>query len=269
MRDISMSITNTKLLIEQAGLFRNKNQSKDCGVLFVTDNNTFAGAYMCALTCNYPVSIVDIGMDSSQKALCNDSDINIITYNDVKPDTYYWQTWIKPFCLKLSPYKYTLYLDTDTLCMKNLDYIFEYIKDLGVFVVKDEAGYSNVNAGVIGYSYDTVLVDIFKEICSECFDNNLYSKYKYYDECCLNECVARLNIKPSDDYTFNRLSPIIPCLTESNILIGYNEAREHLKYNYLYSYTTCRKFLGNKNINDKNTILHYRGRKKPWTCWIT
>lgn len=269
---------------------QNKKHSGDCGVLYVADSTVFPGLQISSCSSDYPVCVVDIGLTDEQIKWCDEYEIQVIRYVGIVPDIPHWQTWLKASALLLTPFKYTLYLDTDTLCTNSLTQAFDYIKNNGLLIVDDEAKWYQhdkyieyakhytahtsyderyVNAGVIGYSHDHMeFIHTYQRLCQECFDNELYHIYSWFDEGCLNRCLdIHTQYTSTSEYKYNRLSPVIPCLTESLILCSESEKITHMKYNFLYSYTTYKKFITNKNISNDNIILHFRGTTKPWMIW--
>ena len=263
----------------------------DRGVIYITDSHAFPGLQISATSHDAPTCVIDIGMTHEQLQWCELNNIRIQPYTDTIPDTHMWQTWIKPLALKLSPFETTLYIDTDSIICNDLSHVFDVIEQRGVLVVKDEGKYiqepnitkyqakygpsesyidNYVNAGVIGYTGDYKwFIEQYADTCMQCFNQNEFDVFSWYDEGCLNRCLD-LNdrVQACDDYRYNRLSPVIPCLTKHKLLIPDVEANVHKKYNYLMSFTSYKSFMRNENINNNNYILHFRGTSKPWNHWL-
>jgi hypothetical protein len=88
-----------------------------------------------------PLLVYDLGLSKKEIKWCEKNKINIKKYKNpiVSKKYFMWQTWNKPHYIFLSPFKYTLWIDCDTIIYKDLSDIFSKIKK-DIFLVKDYFG---------------------------------------------------------------------------------------------------------------------------------
>jgi hypothetical protein len=110
----------------------------DCGVGVLADCTAFPGVQLLYTSLvkthhNVRLFLADLGLSPSQLAWCREQPrLSVRTVRDeeliVKRCWVGWQCWNRPVCLKMSPFKYTLWLDADCLVRGSLLPLFGLIQ---------------------------------------------------------------------------------------------------------------------------------------------
>jgi hypothetical protein len=251
-----------------------------CGVICASDSrySSFVGLQFIAtlLFKKVPLTVFDIGLTKEQIEWLKTKDVNVVYFpiNSILP---FWQSWNKPFYLRSSPYRYTLWLDTDCLPVGNLKNLFTAIQSQFVVVKhwRDEKTYERpnkpelyeilpvecrfndkVNAGVLGFDLvrDDLFIRTFCKIVSECEFNAELPKYiGWHDEGCLHWTLQHLkmkdsivNYRPWNDYVHSYT------LTNDSVFPTAQRITNNVK-----------TFVKKMPIKDA-VILHYSSNPKPW-----
>ena len=108
-----------------------------CGIVTAADRGHFCGFQLLYTSLlhghDVAVLLVDIGLTDAQRAWASRQP-GLIVYRfpldrlAVSPRQEYWQAWNKPFFVAASPFRRTLWLDTDCLVWDDLTPIFRHLE---------------------------------------------------------------------------------------------------------------------------------------------
>jgi hypothetical protein len=103
----------------------------DCGVSACCNSSYFPGLQLLwySLQNQIPFTVFDNGLNKEELAWCKER-MNVLTIEGVMPKNVQgWQAFDKPFYIAASPYRYTLWVDTDCIFVNSPKVIFDYIKN--------------------------------------------------------------------------------------------------------------------------------------------
>lgn len=99
--------------------------SKNIGIITAADSNVFLGLQMLytSIKGKIPFTCFDIGLTKEQIKWCVSNNMQLSDYKEEV--TNYkgikgWQTILKPFYMYMSPYEYTIWVDTDCIIVGDL-----------------------------------------------------------------------------------------------------------------------------------------------------
>lgn len=94
----------------------------DIGIVTATDHNTFIGVKTLYLSVKDKINFVcyDLGLTEEDLRWCKDNNLRTIKFINNTTDIDKWQTYLKPFLIKESPYDYTIWIDSDCIVTGDL-----------------------------------------------------------------------------------------------------------------------------------------------------
>ena len=117
-------------------------KSSDFGVITAVDGHAFIGfqVFIQSLIFSHELNVIvyDIGLSVYQKQWCKDRRIEVRNHPDLIIDKseYMWQTWNKPLYIEASPFRYTLWIDCDTIIVDNISHLARIMRD-ELVIIKD------------------------------------------------------------------------------------------------------------------------------------
>lgn len=145
-----MNDNATQLLYQKFAHHPIKSVSKECGIITACDQGYFTGFqllyYSLLLNSQVPITLFDLGFSEAQKSWCKHHPlIKVVEWKDIKKELIFqveddpkkWQTWNKPVFFDKSPYRYTLWIDSDCIAMHPIHDLFDEMKK-AFFIVQDQ-----------------------------------------------------------------------------------------------------------------------------------
>lgn len=99
-----------------------KIEDPDTGIVTATDSNTFVGVktLYCSIKDKINFVCYDLGLSSEEIEWCKINGLELRQAPTKIPFIDKWQTYLKPFIVQSSPYKYTIWLDSDCVVTGDL-----------------------------------------------------------------------------------------------------------------------------------------------------
>ena len=124
------------------------NLDDNTGIVTGADSNVFMGLQVLftSISSNANFICYDLGLTESQKQWCRNVNLQLQTAPNFpfNKDINGWQTYAKPWLINSSPFKYTVWIDTDCIVLGNLEEA-SLIKERQSFVVSHWVRPSNVS----------------------------------------------------------------------------------------------------------------------------
>lgn len=149
----------------------------ESGVITAADEKYFPGVQLlfAGLKGHARLALIDAGLSEMQRRWCENEQIQLILPNVAIPRSIpMWQTWNKPLFMQQSPFRTSLWIDSDCIVVGSLTPMFDQAKQKLFFVrhwsganyekpnsprlfdffptAKQLPPEAKINAGVIGYS---------------------------------------------------------------------------------------------------------------------
>jgi hypothetical protein len=247
----------------------------DCGVITAADANYFVGFRLLAesLGGQAPLSVFDTGLTERQRAFARSRAAVLPLPPLLFPpasDPAMWPSWNKPAFFFHSPYRHTLWIDSDCLVSGDLAPLFRRIARGGPFVTshwsyRDYPGgnrvelhereparrfpaYMNLNAGVVGLGRDPASRKVLDFWCYLVFqasrDDHLRSLIGWYDQGALHWALERAEAPAAwcDRRAWNCFHPLSFCDSSGD-------------------------FFGRLGPHPGDVIVHAAGQPKYWLAW--
>lgn len=264
------------------------------GIITAADNAVINGLRLMleSLRWSYPVAVTNLGLSQKHLQWLESHNVLILEKTGpASPPIYFWQAWNKPFYIINSPFRQTLWMDTDTLAVKKLDPIIERISnkpfvvrngsltwrrrpftaDVWPFYEKYPVTHRlpediHINAGVLGFDLlrDGRILNTWAKICKDAIeDKEIYSIRQQELEKHGKIISLRAGDEPCLRWTIERLN--------THDMVVYNSNWNHVydspglptmpsrKAFLRYAYRKKRK---------EDIILHFVGRQKIWRHWV-
>ena len=248
---------------------------KEKGVVSAADARFFLGLRLLyySLRNRVQVTLFDLGLEPPQRAWCENQGVDLRP-NPVSPDITVptWQAWNKPYYIAASPYKYTLWLDSDTMVVDNLGPLFDAIgagpgpllllhpawadfqwyepKLLTIFPLPKPASDNHrINNGVLGFKKgrdaDASLLALWSFMVDRCIkDPEIRAMVHWWDEGCINWAI------PAADLEWT----ITPARGWNKMIMQRGGACES-------------EFFDLVRADAGDVILHFAGHPKLWQTW--
>jgi hypothetical protein len=254
----------------------------NCGFLSATDSRLFPGFQILyssiILKHQTSVCVVDLGMEDDQRDWCRQQKNLLI----VKPKTeifklhnqiYDWQKFNKPYYFLFSPFKKTLWLDCDTIVLKDVSALFNMMDEDPVIC----SGFSKINkdefiedmdghydspkncyypeTGMIGINLEHdfwLLRDWLWATLKAASDCRLLSNLRHVDAGCLAWALVK------HDRIRSMLDSMTWCWNAA--LMGGRDGRQF--------YPSAAEMLSTVDLDyHMASILHWKGFAKPFLFW--
>jgi hypothetical protein len=252
----------------------------ECGVLTASNRNHFPGLQLLlySLKKGYevPVHVVDLGMTKVQLEWVVAWGASVSSkYVPPFAPIHYWEAWAKPFYVKSSPFKKTLWIDCDTIVVGELldivdcgilkpvftlDYSGETTYNrpelytlLPIDGVLEDTG-ARLNTGVffVDLERDRELIDTWSDVVMKaCEDWNIQTAVTCWDQGCCKWALQKLKLDVIlDDITFN--------YPASSRQYAFPDS----KVAFDFFLTTIKSA-----IDEGVVVFHWMGSPKPWEMW--
>lgn len=247
----------------------------DCGVVTACDSCYYRGLLLLLKTLlgRVPVTVIDAGLTAYQVGYLEQEGCTVkrCARTPQLPLTHH-TSWLKPWWIEQAGYRYTLWLDADTLVLRDLTPLFDVIKERVLLIrhaygTAARTGYNgalnklrpvkrvnskedHVNAGVLGFalerSEDAELLRQWQGLIEDALaDAKLRKLISYWDEGALHWAMAKMAIQ-------GRIVRDQP---------GWD------RFVHLKAIDTLEEFYALLPVQNGDTILHLIG-VKPWVNWV-
>lgn len=248
----------------------------ELGILTACDKNIFVGFQLLLLSIlishDIKIVLVDIGLDEDQLNWCkNISNLFVVQLSEILPynkNDDNWQTWNKPFYICCSPFKKTIWIDSDCIVKGDLNLISQILDKQPLFTPDK---YPSCSSNI----YNLLPID----------DNTQNEKHPY-----LNAGVIGLNLNRYEDImVLNKWKEVIKLSKDNKIIqnnlplhdqsalkwtidkLGYNKfINNNMFINYLYSGHNQMMPIPFLKLSYSlpGLINHFvSGVVKPWFSW--
>lgn len=260
----------------------------DRGVLTACDHVMFHGleflVHSVLLSHDVRVAVVDLGLASDQRGWLASQGVEVLDLSDdllvVARSQPHWQTWNKPVYIERSPFRATVWIDSDALVRGSLEPVFEMTEEKP-FVVEDAhapAGFPPANsyglyktqrfflperarttvypnAGVLGFvrGRDDGLLSAWKGAVAAAHASPVsLATVRWYDQGALIwtlESRGETGLIRRGQWCFN------------------HPGREPTLEDWGAEFDSPRGFLESLPTKGASVVHHYTGSRKPWSRW--
>lgn len=283
-----MNLYNFGLKYIEANTPSYKIEDPTIGIVTGTDSNTFTGVQTLFASIKNKVNFIcyDIGLTNEQLNWSEKNGMNVVKFDINIKQIDKWQTYLKPFFIKQSPFEYTLWIDSDCIVSGDLTtsdiimnkttfFVEHWIQDkflrknhpdlYKLYPVKGES--TDINAGVFGIN-KTVNPDIIDEwiflVNSAIEDEEIRRLTVHWDEGCLLWAIRKTNNGKLilEDYRYNCQTDVVP---DPNTTMCYRKPFAEITNEIVPS-----KFF--KQVIDSKVLINHfstcmENNKKYWTRW--
>lgn len=240
------------------------------GVITSADTKIFLGLQMLIMSIRgrIPLVVFDLGLTEAERAWCRSKGVDVRSIEnhlDVGGD---WRYYIKPFAIRLSPFKRTLWTDADTIFVGDPDPLFRRMAekpfavehwDAPGYHPNDEEAYAmypvfrfplSVNNGVLGFDLvrDKMLLDEFANaVDAVCSDDKLRGHVQWWDEGCYHLAVQKCDMP--------------------DVVVKHKGWNRLIHWTLVKDVTTFVKAFP-LQLPEGEVIWHFSGKNKPWTDWV-
>jgi hypothetical protein len=247
----------------------------DCGVVTAVGESYFVGFRLLAqsLAGRIPLTVFDAGLNPRQRRFAQEHarvlDLPPLLFPPAG-DRRMWVSWNKPLFLLNSPYKYTLWIDSDCLVTGDLSPLFHLIAGAGPVVVShwDYADYPGgnreelyerepcsrfaphmtINAGVIGCGPDLASRNLLHAwaylIGRAGCDEEIRSLIGWFDE-----------------------GALLWAMQKAEVPHGWHDRRAWNCLHCLTHTTSSGEFFDRLGVHPGDVIVHVGGQPKYWQHW--
>ena len=265
-----------------------KIKNKDIGIVTATDSNTFIGVQTLFASVKNKINFLcyDIGLAQKELDWATENNMPVKQFKICIKQIDKWQTYLKPFFIKKSPYKYTLWIDSDCIVTGDLSTL-DVIMNKQTFFVQHwivdkylaknqedlykkypvEGISANINAGVFAINkatHSNILNEWLYLINIVVNNEEIRNLTACWDEGCLNWALKKTNsgnlvlkdYRYNCNTSFNSASPEKRFYESPTVDIG----------NHLIPSKFFKEVLNSKVfINHFSTCME--NDKKYWTKW--
>lgn len=267
-----------------------KIEDPSIGIVTATDSNTFVGVQTLYSSIKGKINFTcyDIGLNKEELRWANSNGMSVVKFKKKINRIDKWQTYLKPFFIKESPYEYTIWIDSDCIVSGDLS-TSEFIVNKKTFFVEHwinekhlrrnceelykrypvKGSAANINAGVFAINKTTnsdiidewiYLVDIVLQ------QEEVRKLTVHWDEGCLLWAIRKTNNGNLiiNDYRYN-------CQTDTTQPNEYELASYEKPTVILTNNIIPSKFF-REVIDSKVFVNHFstcmENKKKYWNKWI-
>ena len=266
-----------RLMQDRFGTLPEVREDSGCGVMTCANEPYFKGMQCLfeSLQGRVPFVVCDVGMTDEQVSWCEERMPVVRTTQVMPKEVTGWQAYDKPFYIKSSPFRYTLFFDPDCVVADDLNPVFDIVRTRPLLVQhafkEGYPGYNDprlydrfpvrrraeppqvINSGVVGFDREAPeLLDKWCEFTVKATNDDVRSLTTWWDEGILHWAIQDLDC----------LDRILPYECGYNQFMGMFEER----HPYLRT-RSCAEAVRLMPKTPGVTVYHFTGPGKIWDNW--